>query len=361
MAAFICRMCGGILEFPDKMRICKCRTCGVVQSVPFLDNYEKETACKNAERLRREGNYDKALELIEGLIKLSPADADLYWAAVLCRYGVGFSCDMPDVTRVLAKSVLSDEDYKTALKFASMEQRKLMESAAARIDTVRRSRCESIASKKICIALACSDNFISRKIVSTISGKYDVAYVNESMVLNDSVKALIVSGNRKENFENNLVRAFINSGRLIIPVPDSVEINELSENIRKYQAVDIHKLGWESDILSCLNAYFGLSGISAPPSGSGEPMLRRIYILLDDGDFPGAQRIADKLLDKAKNNAEICAEAYLAKLLCEFKLRSETELNAFQKDYTSSENYRMAMRLGGESFRLRLRGALPRP
>lgn len=128
MAAFICKMCGAPLALPDKARTCKCRACGVLQSVPFLDSEEKSEACKNAERLRREGHYDKALELLNGLIGLSPADADLYWAAALCRYTVTFSGDKLTVKNPPAKSLLSDEDFKTALKFADEAQRKVMEA-----------------------------------------------------------------------------------------------------------------------------------------------------------------------------------------------------------------------------------------
>ena len=356
MAAFICRMCGALLELPDERRVSRCKACGVLQSVPFIDTREKQTACENAERLRREGNYDKALALLESLIKISPNDADLYWAAVLCRYGVDFSGGDLRVQNVsAAKSLLSDEDFKSALKFADGEQRRLMESAAAKIDETRRKAAESENISLADVILICKNESVGAKIKRKLSGKYGVFYLRDENVSSaNSARALIIYGDCKADFENETACAFAASERTVIPVLDGVEAEELPEVLRKFQAADARKLGWESDILSGLDALFGKYTSSSRPK-SVEPMLRRIYILLEDGDFSGAERVADRLLEKEKNDVDVRAETYLAKLLCEFKVASENELSALSEDFTNSENYRFAMRFGSDGFRFRIR------
>lgn len=371
MAAFICRMCGGILELPDRARICRCKACGVIQSVPFLDSAEKETACRNAERLRRDGHYDKAMELLEGLIKLSPTDADLYWAEVLCRYGVEFSSGRPEVRRALAKSMLSDEDYKTALKFAADEQRGLMERAAAEIDALRRKTSEkalSVNADGCDIIPVCENGALGSRLGSILTAAgYRVSNADsvsnaDNISVNelDKAGAMIIICGIETDLNNDLIQGFVNSGKPIIPVLDGISGDRLPEELRKFQAADTSKLGWESDVLSGLNMIFKKISPQMPPSRSANPMLRRIYIMLEDNDLSGAKRVADLLIEKEKNNPQICAEAYLAKLLCEYGIRSESELSSLRGSFTGSENYRRAMQLGDEGFRLRIRAIVNR-
>jgi len=359
-------MCGARLEFPDRARTCKCKACGVLQSVPFLDNEEKTEVCRNAERLRRDGHFDKAMELLNGLIRLSPTDADLYWAEVLCRYGVAFSGNNLEVQNASAKSFLSDEDYRTALKFADESQRVVMESAAAKIDEIRRKHVQRSLNENESrdVILCCKNSGLCAKITAKLNaGGYDILSDPRDgrfTAALGSAKAAIVAGENAGDFTDELSRriqsAFISSGRAVIPVYREISPESLPDELQKFQACNMNKLGWESDVLSSLRVIFGEISAEVPPSRSENPMLRRIYICLEDGGFSDADRIADRLIAKEKNNPGICAEAYLAKLLCEYRLSSEEELSKIQEDYTKSENYRKAMRLGSEGFRVRMRG-----
>lgn len=363
MAAFICRMCGGILELPDKSRISRCKACGVIQSVPFLDSEDKETACRNAERLRSDGHFDKAMELLEGLIKLSPTDADLYWAAVLCRYEVEFSHGRPEVRRALAKSLTADEDYKTALSYADKEQRRIMKRATAEIDALRRKNLESVFSSDGCdIILVCGSSVPGSRLGTKLTAAgYRVSRADSAdadLEALEQARAMIIICDRDTFVDNDLVRRLKNSGKMIIPVLDGISVDQLPMELKKFQAADTGKLGWENDVLSGTAAIFNRGNAQVSPSRSTEPMLRRIYIMLEDNDWSGAERIADQLIEKKKRDPQICAEAYLAKLLCEYRIRSESELSHLRGSFTGSENYRRAMQLGDEGFRLRIRAML---
>lgn len=357
MAAFICRMCGALLELPDMARTCKCKSCGVLQSVPFLDSEEKSEACKNAERLRREGHYDKALELLNDLIRLSPVDADLYWAVVLCRYGVSFSENKLTVENAPAKSLLSDEDYKTALKFADETQRTIMESAAAKIDEIRRkSTANLLVGDNRDIILCCKRDDLRAGISAKLTAAGYIVYDNShNENLLDSAKAILVVWENAEDFQIDYRKKLMASGKAVIPVYRGLSPENLPAEFQRLQACNMDRLGWENDILSVLAVIFGRAAADLPPSKSTVPMLRRIYIMLNDGDFSGADRISAQLLEKEKNNPQICAEVYLAKLLCEYKISDESELANLREDFTKSENYRRAMQLGAENLRIRLR------
>lgn len=353
MAAFVCRMCGAALELTDSMRICRCRSCGIVQSVPLLDSEEKAEGCKNVERLRREGHYEQALRLLEGLIKLSPTDSDLYWASVLCRYGVECRNGELSVTRASAKSLTSDGDYITALRYADYNQRTVMESAAARIDKVRRKSAKAVEiAAGHNILLLCGDGRADMLISKLTAAGYKVLRDSENIT---SAEAAIVLCSDKAAPDSEALQALERSGIAVIPVLCGSSAEQLPRTLRRFQAADAGKLGWESDILSGLSVIFGGSAAENVASRSSEPLLRRIYIMLEDNDFTGAARIAGLLLEKAANDPQMCAEAYLTKLLIEYHISDEKALLSVSEHYTESENYRNAMRLGSDSLRIRLR------
>lgn len=370
MAAFVCRMCGGALSLIDGRRICECGYCGTVQSVPLLDGEEKAEGCRNAERLRREHRYDKAAELCEGLIRLSPTDADLYWALVLCRYGVYFSDGEPILERTRARSLLSDEDFKTALRYADEEQRSVMERQAARIDEIRRSIVErSLKEQSDEIFLVCAESDglavrIASELTARLSAEYRVFFPITQRAQPEleprifaalsSVRVMIVIGTSAESFEDvrtrNAWSRFLTSGKPIIPACRGMDAGGLPRELSGFQAADMSRLGWESDLLASLDKIFGRRSDSRKQRNA-DPVLRRAYISLEAEDFPDAERICARLLENDPNSAE----AYLIKLLAEYGLRSEEELDALKEDFSRSENYRMAMQLGSEGFRIRLR------
>ena len=256
----------------------------------------------------------------------------------------------------LAKSLLSDEDYKTALSFADKTQRAIIESAAARIDEIRRKSAETRLVGDNCDVILCCNRDDLR---AGISAKLTAARYNVSDNFRDenalhSAKAALVVGESEEDFRIDQLKEFPSSGKAVIPVYRGITPEDLPEELRRLQACDMDKLGWENDILSVLAVIFGRAA-EPPPSRSAVPMLRRIYIMLEDGDFSGAERISAQLLEKEKNDPRICGEAYLAKLLCEYRISFEDKLADLRKDFTRSENYRKAMQLGSENMRIRLR------
>ncbi len=73
---------------------------------------------------------------------------------------------------------------------------------------------------------------------------------------------------------------------------------------------------------------------------NSHPLIRRAKIFLEDGEFKKANQLMEDLLN---NNPE-CAEAYLVKLLAEFKLHNIKDLFFCKKSFTKSNNYRNALR-----------------
>lgn len=386
MAAFLCRVCGGALELVSGRSLCRCPYCGTLQSVPLLDSEEKAELCRRAEQLRREFRYDKAMALYERLIQLSPADADLYWALTLCRFGAELS---PDggvlLNRICAHSVLSDEDFKLALKFADDETRAVMEKQAEQIDIARRSGLERAGSAEYDVYLCareadengrramdsviatelykrlCAEGFKVFFPQKSLEDEFGGAWEPHIFAALSSAAVMIVVGTSAESFDEVWVRnAWSRFARTIIPVVRDVPPSGLSETLPEelagLQMLDMSRLGAENDLIGAIRALTGEKPGAPAAPGEDDPMLRRAALYLEDGDFGKAEEIAERLLAKSPNNAE----AFVIKLLAEYRLPDENALDGVTEGFADSENYRQAMLHGGEPLRRRLKEHLNR-
>ena len=145
MAILKCKMCGGSLNVTDENAVCECEFCGTKQTVPKLDSERKASLYDRANHFLRNNEYDKAAGIYEIILNEDKTDAEAYWSALLCRYGVEYVEDpntrkmVPTVNRTQYTSILNDEDYKTALKYADGYQRDIYQEQAQEIDRIQQS------------------------------------------------------------------------------------------------------------------------------------------------------------------------------------------------------------------------------
>lgn len=385
MAAFICRMCGGVLK-STASGVCRCEYCGNMQSIPHIDEDDKAELCVAAERFRREYQYDKAIEIYERLLKIYPTDADLYWSMLLCRYGVEYHNQDCMLNRTHPRSLLADEDFRTALKYATSEQRSLMESQAAEIDRIRRAIVEAaMGCKEYDVYLCCKesdesgrrtkDSAVAADLYKKLTNeKIRVFYTQKTLedtlaseweqhiysALN-SAKVMVIVGADKESFDDIWVKnawvrylTLANGERkVVIPVFRNFNASELPVELSHFQAVDMAKLGFESDLVSSVKSIISADNTAQSPATSvkDDSVFRRAYVHLYDSEFSEVNVICGQLLKTVGEHAEI----YLLKLLAEYKVTSENALDTLSVDFSCSENYRKAMQLGDEGFRIKLR------
>ena len=144
MTVFKCKMCGGELEITEGISICECQYCGSKQTLPKLSDEKKNNLYDRANHFRRNNEYDKAMAIYEQILNEDLEDAESYWSLVLCRYGIEYVEDsathkrIPTINRAQMTSVFSDENYKSALKYADAAQRAIYESEAKTIDELQK-------------------------------------------------------------------------------------------------------------------------------------------------------------------------------------------------------------------------------
>lgn len=373
MAAFICRFCGISLDISDSS-VCECKGCGRLQSVPLIDRTEKAELFARAEKLRSEQKFDKAMRLFEKMISLTPKDADLYWALSLCKYGVLFFADGGiALARTQAQSFLTDSDYLRAVEFADNKQRGFFEQFALIIDKKRREIAEIATGTEYDVLICCPENekaaeYAAKLQKALVSEKVNAFFAEETLkgkpksewepfvfAAVNSAKALIITVNSAECFDDisvmNICGRFLSGdlrGKAVIPVLYDVSASVLPREIARFQAVNAHNLGFERDIAASVKAL--ISGrTTAENTEEKSPLVRRAYIMLSDNEFSEAEALCAKIEPFEP------AEAALIRLLCEYRLSGESALGELYADFTTSENYRTAMRLGSESMRLRLK------
>ena len=390
MAAFICKVCGAALQLSAGDKICRCGACGVAQTVPLIDDEEKIELCASAERYRREYRYDKAIALYEELIRAYPTDADLYWSMLLCRYGVELTAgaeEQPTVSmnRTQARSLLADQDYRMALRYADREQRSVMEKFAAEIDRIRRRMVElSRGGERYDIYLCCRErderglstpeHTAAKELYTRLTGDgFKVFCPDISLeevqgsewephiysALNNA-RVMIVLGFSEESFSDVWVSnaysrfatlAAEDRRKVMIPMLRGVTADKLPDVLKQYQAVDMTKLGYENDLVASLSSLLGVTVLKRPvaePAPKDDPLLRRAYLHLEDSEFTEAAAAANRMLADDPENGE----AHLILLMAEYTTAS---LDTLHTDFSVSENYRNAMRYGSEGLRFRLR------
>ena len=144
MAIFKCKMCGGTLDINPGDSIAVCDYCGTKQTLPKLDDDKRANMYDRANHFRRNNEYDKAMGIYEQILNVDNTDAEAYWSIVLCRYGIEYVEDpathtrIPTVNRAQYTSVFDDDNYKSALQYASAAQHDIYVQEATAINEIQK-------------------------------------------------------------------------------------------------------------------------------------------------------------------------------------------------------------------------------
>ena len=389
MSVFKCKICGGALEIDENQSVAVCEYCGTRQTLPRLSDEKKTNLYDRAGHFRRNNDFDKAMSIYEQILNEDPTDAESYWSLVLCRYGIEYVDDpaskrrVPTVNRAQFTSIFDDEDYKSALQYATETQKQIYESEANEINEIQKGIL-AISQKEepfdIFICYKETDNngrrtrdsvlatelyqeltkegfkvFFSR---ITLEDKLGIAYEPYIFAALNSAKIMVVLGTKPEFFNAVWVRnewsrylSLIKNGakKTLIPAYRDMDPYDLPEEFSHLQALDMSKLGFMQDLVRGIKK---IVKSSAPKPAVKETvvieqnntnlalLLKRAFIFLEDGEFENANEYAEKVLDGDPENAE----AYLVKLLVEYRLKSREQLANLKQPFNGDKYYQKIIR-----------------
>ncbi len=396
MMTYKCKMCGGALEISNNETVATCEYCGTKQTLPKLDDERRANLYDRASHFRRSNEFDKAIGIYEQILNEDNTDAEAYWSLVLCRYGIEYVEDpvshkrVPTVNRTQLTSIFNDNNYKAALQYADGYQRSIYENEAKIINEIQKEIL-SISQKEesfdvfICYKETDNDgrrtpdsvlaNELYHQLMQegfkvffariTLEDKLGHAYEPYIFAALNSAKVMVVLGTKPEFFKAAWVRnewsrylALIKQGqnKMLIPAYKDMDPYDLPEEFSHLQAQDISKLGFMQDLIrgikkiiqtdKALVKEFGVLGGNTNIA----PLLKRIFMFLEDKDWNAANEYCEKVLDIDPENAL----AYLGKLMAELKVSKQENLKDCEKPFRNSNNYQKIIRFADDELKTAL-------
>ena len=94
------------------------------------------------------------------------------------------------------------------------------------------------------------------------------------------------------------------------------------------------------------------SGGARVENAKTAPLLERVQLFLEDGEWDSADKYCERVLDIEPKNAK----AYLGKLMVELKVRNQEDLQNCSNTFTDSKNYQKIVRFADDELKERLAG-----
>ena len=394
MPVFKCKMCGASLEVGENQTIATCEYCGTKQTLPKLNDDLKAQMYDRANHFRRNNDFDKAESIYEQILEKDNTDAEVYWSLVLCRYGVEYVEDpqthkrIPTVNRTQFTSIFDDEDYKSAIKYADSNQRTLYEQEAKMINDIQKnilaiSKNEEPFDVFICYketdnsGRRTPDSVLANDIYHqltqegfkvffsriTLEDKLGTAYEPYIFAALNSAKVMIVLGTKPEYFnavwvKNEWSRYLklvqkSNGKKILIPAYRDMDPYDLPDEFSHLQAQDMSKIGFMQDLIRGIKKIVEeepqvQNNVSSHSSDNSQvaPLLKRISLFLEDGEWNNADEYCERVLDIDPENGE----AYLYKLMVELEVRKREKLCLCDEPFDESENYKKIIRFGNQEL-----------
>ena len=394
MAVFKCKMCGGTLNIEENSTVAECEFCGTKQTLPKLSDEKRRNLYDRANHFRRNNDYDKAMSIYEQILNEDKTDAEAYWSIVLCRYGIEYVEDpathkhVPTVNRTQFTSIFADEDYKSAIANADGYQKDIYEAEAKEIDKIQKGIL-AISGKEvpfdvfICYketesngqrtpdSVLAQDLYFGLKNEGfnvffsriTLEDKLGTAYEPYIFAALNSAKVMVVLGTKAEHFNAVWVKnewsrflALIKNGekKTIIPAYKDMDPYDLPDEFSHLQAQDMSKLGFMQDLIRGIKKIIGSERstqvketVIVSEGHDIAPLLKRAFLFLEDGDFDSANEYCEKVLDM---NPE-CAEAYMAKLLVDLRVKTPEQLSECSTLISENSNYVKAERFANQEYK----------
>lgn len=182
----------------------------------------------------------------------------------------------------------------------------------------------------------------------------------------NSAKVMLVIGSKPEYFtavwvKNEWSRYLklmkADRSKLLIPCYKDMDAYELPEEFAHLQAQDMGKIGFINDIVRGIkkvinkdepkSAVKETAAAGQAANSAVAPLLKRISLFLEDGNWQEADEYCERVLDSDPENAQ----AYLYKLMAKMEVRKTEDLRNQAQPFDSEDMYRKIVRFADEEFK----------
>ena len=402
MSVFKCKMCGGTIEFEPGATVGVCDSCGTKQTLPKTNDDAIANLFNRANNLRLKCEFDKAAAIYEKILDQDDSEAEAHWGIVLCKYGIEYVDDpatgnkIPTCHRTLFEAVTADADYQAAIDFSDPAQQNIYETEARTIDRIQKDILSIVKNEKPFDVFICyketdengkrtQDSAIANDIyyqltqegfkvfyaAITLEDKLGQEYEPYIFAALNSAKVMLVVGTNPIYFNSVWVRnewsrylklMKTDRSKLLIPCYRDMDAYELPEEFAHMQAQDMSKIGFINDIVRGIRKVIvkeepkanaaSLGTQKSSVHGDISPLLKRIELFLDDGNWTEADEYCEKVLDLDP----VCAEAYLGKLMAELHVKKQEDLAGCEEPFDNRGNYQKVLRFADSELSDILKG-----
>lgn len=395
MAIFKCKMCGGDLNIAENTTVCECEYCGTKQTVPSADNEKKVNLFNRANRLRSGCEFDKAAGVYESIVSEFPEESEAYWGLCLCKYGIEYVDDpatgkkIPTCHRTSFDSIFDDNNFEMAQEYADSVAHYVYRTEAKEIDRLQKEILEVAKKEEPFDVFICYkesdekgqrtvDSELAHDIYDVLTEKgYKVFYSRITLksklgqdyepyifsALN-SAKVMLAIGTQydyynavwvKNEWSRYLTLMSNDKGKMLIPCYKDIDAYDMPREFKHLQAQDLSSPRAFQDLVNAVEKNIPLNKsvsqpVSTQPASTVEPLLKRAFICLEDGQWSKADELCEQVLNQEPENTK----AYLCKLLSEYKLNKEAKLATYVAGFTESDNYKKIIRFGDSETKARM-------
>ena len=403
MAVFKCKMCGGTLEVQNGESVAVCDYCGTKQTLPKSDDGVITNLFNRANNLRLKCEFDKADAIYEKILEQDNTEAEAHWGVILCKYGIEYVEDpktferIPTCQRTSYESITASAEYLAAIENADSVRREVYEHEAKAIDKIQKNILSIVEHEKSFDVFICykeTDENGKRTVDSAIANDIYYQLTQEgfkvfyaAITLEDklgqeyepyifaalnSSKVMLAIGTKPEYFEAVWVKnewsRFMklmktDRSKLLIPCYKDMDAYDLPEDFAHLQAQDMGKIGFINDVVRGIKKVLSASTPKEPKketvvvnanSATTAPLLQRVFMFLEDGNWNSADEYCEKVLDLEPQNAL----AYVGKLMVELRVKTQQNLSDCEEPFDNSNNYQKAMRFADDTLKASLTDAI---
>lgn len=402
MSTLKCKMCGGTLEINENETTATCEYCGTEQTIPKITDDVIGNLFNRANTLRLKSEFDKAEEIYNKIVGLDNTQSEAYWGIILCKYGIEYVEDpttykrVPTCHRTSYDAITADEDYKLAIQYADISQKIIYEAEAKAIDEIQKGILTISQNEKPYDVFICyketdesgkrtQDSVLANDIYHqltqegfkvfyaaiTLEDKLGQEYEPYIFAALNSAKVMLVIGSKPEYFtavwvKNEWSRYLklmkADRSKLLIPCYKDMDAYELPEEFAHLQAQDMGKIGFINDIVRGIKKVINKdepksavkeTAAAGQTVNSGvAPLLKRISLFLEDGNWQEADEYCERVLDSDPENAQ----AYLYKLMAKMEVKKVEKLKGKTNPFDKEETYQKIMRFADEDLKNKLNG-----
>lgn len=397
MSTLKCKMCGGTLEINENETTATCEYCGTEQTIPKITDDVIGNLFNRANTLRLKSEFDKAEEIYNKIVGLDNTQSEAYWGIILCKYGIEYVEDpttykrVPTCHRTSYDAITADEDYKLAIQYADISQKIIYEAEAKAIDEIQKGILTISQNEKPYDVFICyketdesgkrtQDSVLANDIYHqltqegfkvfyaaiTLEDKLGQEYEPYIFAALNSAKVMLVIGSKPEYFtavwvKNEWSRYLklmkADRSKLLIPCYKDMDAYELPEEFAHLQAQDMGKIGFINDIVRGIkkvinkdepkSAVKETAAAGQAANSAVAPLLKRISLFLEDGNWQEADEYCERVLDSDPENAQ----AYLYKLMAKMEVRKTEDLGNQALPFDSEDMYRKTVRFADEELK----------